>query len=101
MENQKLYTHQITRMAYFKVGQRNHKKNERRKEVSFTTFISAEADLFCNPISSFHALKELEKATDSTQQEPKPKGFLTTPRQQNRVPQSHIHNVRSVKGSTV
>ena len=59
------------------VEQRNHKKNVRRKEVSrfqdLTTFSSAEADLLCSASSSCYAVKEVEKATDSTHQEPNPK----------------------------
>ena len=39
---------------------------------TFTTFISAEADLLCNPISSCHVVKKLERATDSTCQELNP-----------------------------
>ena len=76
MENQKL----LTKLPDWLISRWNREATKRMKEEkkypdfkTFTTFISAEADLLCNPISSCHAVKEVERATDSTHQEPKPK----------------------------
>ena len=57
---------------------------------TFTTFICAEADLLCNPISSCHAVKEVEKATDSTHQEPKP----------NYEAKKSVHNTQTMEESS-
>ena len=76
LENQKL----LTKLPEWLVSRWNREATSRMKEEkkypdfrTFTTFISAEADLLCNPISSCHAVKEAERATDSTHQEPNPK----------------------------
>ena len=77
MENQKL----LTKLPDWFVSRWNREATKRMKEEkkypdfkTFTTFISAEADLLCNPTSaSCHAVKEVERATESTHQEPKPK----------------------------
>ena len=75
MENQKL----LTKLPEWLVSRWNREATRKMKEEkkypdfkTFTTFISAEADLLCNPISSCHVVKELERATDSTRQEPNP-----------------------------
>lgn len=76
MENQKL----LTKLPDWLVSQWNREATKGIKEEkkypdfnSFTTFISAKADLLCNPISWCHAVKEVERATESTHQEPKSK----------------------------
>ena len=71
MENQKL----LTKLLYWLVSRWNREATSRMKEDfrTFTTFVSAEADLVCNPISSCHAIEEVERATDSTHQESNPK----------------------------
>ena len=72
MENQKL----LTRLPDWLISRWNREVTSRMKEEkypdfrTFTTFIGAEADLLCNPISSCHAVKDVERATDSTHQEP-------------------------------
>ena len=75
MENQKL----LTKLPEWLVSRWNREATRKMKEEkkypdfkTFTTFISAEADLLCNPISSCHVVKEFERATDSTRQEPNP-----------------------------
>ena len=76
MENQKL----LTKLPDWLVSRWNREATRKMKEEkkypdfkTFTTFISAEADLLCNPISSCYAVKEVERTTDSTRQEPNPK----------------------------
>ena len=101
MENKKL----LTKLPEWLVSRWNREATRKMKEEknypdfkTFTTFISAEADLLCNPISSCHVVKELERATDSTRQD-----LLMTPRRRKKVPksqtkpQSHNCNVHSVK----
>ena len=73
MENQKL----LTKLPDWLISRWNRDVTSRMKEErkypdfgTFTTFISAKADFLCNPISSCHAVKEVERATDSTHQEP-------------------------------
>lgn len=76
MENQKL----LTKLPDWLISRWNREVTSRMKEEkkypdfrTFTTFISAEADLLCNPLSSCHAVKDVERATDSTHQEPNPR----------------------------
>ena len=75
MENQKL----LTKLPDWLVLRWNREATIKMKEEkkypdfkTFTTFISAEADYLCNPISSFYAVKEAERATESTHKEPNP-----------------------------
>ena len=76
MENQKL----LTKLPDWLVSRWNREATGRMKDEkkypdfkNFATFISAEADLLCNLISSCYAEREVERATDSTHQESKPK----------------------------
>ena len=57
---------------------------------TFTTFVNAEADLLCNPISSCHDVKELERVTDSTRQEPKP----------NYKAKRYVHDIKTTEESS-
>jgi len=93
MENQKL----LTKLPDWLVSQWNREATRRIKEEkkypdfkTFTTFISAEADLLCNPISSCHDVKELERATESTRQEPKP----------NYEAKSSVHDIKTTEESS-
>ena len=75
-ENQKL----LTKLPDWLVSRWNREATRKMKEEkkypdfkTFRTFINAEADLLCNPISSCYAVKEEERAADNTRQVPKPK----------------------------
>jgi len=110
MENQKL----LTKLPDWLVSRWNRETTRKMKEEkkhpdfkTFTTFISAEADLLCNPISSCHAVKELERAKDSLtrnqNRKTKRKGLFITPRRQKKVQRSQTElqgcncNVHSAK----
>ena len=93
MENQKL----LTKLPDWSVSRWNREATRRMKEEkkypdsnTFTTFICAEAELLCNPISSCHAVREVERATDSTHQEAKP----------NYKAKKSVHNTQTTEESS-
>ena len=76
MENQKL----LTKLPDWLVSRWNREVTRQMKEEkkypdfkAFATFINAEADFACNPISSCYAVKEAETTSDNTNRAQKPK----------------------------